>query len=127
MDKPLDILRKNVLRLMNEADWTQADLARALQWEPSHLNNYLRKTEPRFDKVAEIAKIFGVSPSDLFRADEVPSPDSDLTSIQRSLIAKVRALKDQDFANLILGMFHTREKALAAVGLKDRKKDKKAR
>jgi transcriptional regulator with XRE-family HTH domain len=57
---------------MQQLGWSQSELARKLGWEPQHLSQYMKGREPGLDKIAELAAVFGISVSDLFRTDQAP-------------------------------------------------------
>lgn len=73
MSNPLKLLRDNIVSLREKRGWNQAELARQLKWDPGHLSAYMTSREPGLDKVAEIAAVFGLSISELFK-DKPPAP-----------------------------------------------------
>lgn len=103
MNKPIDIVRKNIRRLMEYSKWSQADLCRALEWPPIVLSNYLNKREPRMDKIQEIADVFGVHVWTLFRSD-VDKPITAQSEPHYGLTLKIGSLttKQIEFVDLMI-------------------------
>ncbi len=96
MNKPLNILRKNINALLQKAGWNQAQLAERLKWDPSHVSAYLNTREPRIDKIEELAAIFGVTISDLFKSDELPELRVFIDRDSPTIKALAQVIKDQE-------------------------------
>lgn len=75
MSSLANLLRKNIKSLMEKTGWNQSELARRLNWEPSHLSNYLKDREPGLDKISELAEVFGVSPAEILNEHTEPKPN----------------------------------------------------
>lgn len=73
MNKTAKILIKNMKLLMNQAGWTQAELAKRTKQSRPNLSNYMTgKTLPSVESLHNIAEAFGVTVADLFATNEIP-------------------------------------------------------
>ncbi len=74
MSKPAAILRKNLEKLLERAQWSQAALARKLKVQPTVISRWLSgEVSPGLDAVDALARAFGLTATEIL-ADETPEP-----------------------------------------------------
>lgn len=68
---PVEILRKNIRRLLVEKRWSQARLAEESGMEASHLSKYLNHQEPGLEKIGDIADAFNLTVAEILTDPDV--------------------------------------------------------
>lgn len=104
MSKALENLRKNLALLLEQQDWSQAELARRSAVPQPHISQYvLGKTKPGIEALESLAAAFGV-PLVALLGNEVPRAAPPPVAAERARLEALALLlvADDDTVQVVL-------------------------
>lgn len=110
-----EIMAKNIVRYMNDANVSRNDLCNAIGVKYTTLCDWINaKTYPRIDKIELMANFFGVMKSDLVEEEKpATSEDDGLSDAEAAMLKSFRKIPPES-QKLVLEMI---EAALKSQGL----------
>ena len=84
-------LGENIVRLRTQKNWSQGDLADALEISRQSVSKWETDASiPELDKLLKLSELFGVTLDELVRGEDVPKTDRKSTRLNSSHSAKSR-------------------------------------